>query len=368
MDCPVTRSLDTAWQRVRRLLVIRLDNIGDIILLGPALRLIKRQIPEAQLTLLASPVGAEASELITGIDRRRSLRAVWQDAFAELPLNPGREIDLINELRAGEFDAAIIFTSFSQSVFPPAYACYLAGIPIRAGMSNDFGGSLLSHRIPSPPWGMHQAERNLYLLEQLGFGFEPPRPVIKIPAAAHQKADDLLSAHGISLGAPFVAIVPGASCEARRWEIGRFMRLAELTLERTRLPVVLLGRPHEIPDCDIAGVHVLSGETTITDFAAILSRAALVVANNSAAMHLAEACGRPSVILFSGTDLESQWRPKETRSVLLRRSTPCAPCYRFRCPFQMECLAFEAEEVLPHVVRILSERMANYGAPDSSPA
>ena len=117
----------------RRILVIRLDNIGDVVMLGPALRALRAAVSSAETTLLCSPAGAQAAELLTPwLDEVLVWRASWQDASGTHALDPARELALIAELRARDFDAAIVSTSFSQSAYPPAYACALAGIPVRA--------------------------------------------------------------------------------------------------------------------------------------------------------------------------------------------------------------------------------------------
>jgi hypothetical protein len=81
-----------------------------------------------------------------------------------MPIDPGREFERIEMLRAHQFDASIIFTSFSQSPYPPAYACYLAGIPVRIGQSKEFGGSVLSHwkrAVPDAVWSVCWEETGL---------------------------------------------------------------------------------------------------------------------------------------------------------------------------------------------------------------
>ena len=153
---------------LQRILAVRLDNAGDVVMLGPALRALRAFAPAGHLALLASPVGAQAAELLPEVDEVITVRAVWQDASDALAFDPDRERRLVQRLADGRFDAAFIFTSFSQSPFPAAYACYLAHVPVRAGQPGDFGGAVLSHRVPSAPGGSHQVDRNLHLLEHLG--------------------------------------------------------------------------------------------------------------------------------------------------------------------------------------------------------
>src|SRR5688500_10385239 len=139
--------------------------------------------------------------------------AVWQDAIASMALDPQRELDLIGRLRDAAFDAAIIFTSFSQSVYPPAYVCYLAGIPIRAGQAHDFGGSLLTHRVIPKADSAHQVDRNLHIIESLGFQAAGRHLELRIPEAAQGSARQILRSRGVDPAGPYIVLAPGASCE-----------------------------------------------------------------------------------------------------------------------------------------------------------
>ena len=120
-----------AWQSARNILAVRLDNLGDVLVTSPALHAIKQSLPDARLTLLASPIGAQVGRLHPDIDDVIVYQAPWMDPWHKLPLDSAREQDMIATLKARQFDAAIIFTSFRQSPLPSAYLAYLADIPLR---------------------------------------------------------------------------------------------------------------------------------------------------------------------------------------------------------------------------------------------
>lgn len=94
------------WLAARNILAVRLDNIGDVIMLGPALRAVKETPPQARLTLLASPAGATAAPLLPWIDDVIVWRASWQDVGGRILFNPAHELKLINLLSERSFDAA----------------------------------------------------------------------------------------------------------------------------------------------------------------------------------------------------------------------------------------------------------------------
>jgi ADP-heptose:LPS heptosyltransferase len=346
-----------AWLSARRILAVRMDNIGDVVMVGPALRAVKERAPEARITLLASPAGALAASLLPWIDDVIVWRAQWQDVGNRVPFNPERELELVRILAEREFDAALVFSSFSQTPFVPGYVCYLAGIPLRAGESKEFGGNTLSDVITGTPESEHQVERNLRLVEALGFPVHDRRLEVVIDRQSKDVTPALLRRAGLDPSRPYVLLHPGASAEARRYPPERFGRVSELLTERG-LQVLVTGVERELDLLAVVSASapragVLSGGTTLSEYAALIECAAAVVCGNTLPLHLADALDTPVVAPYSGTDYESQWRPRTTRSTLLRRETPCHPCYRFSCPIGLPCLDFAPEEVVLAVEQLL---------------
>jgi ADP-heptose:LPS heptosyltransferase len=339
------------WRDARNILAIRLDNIGDVVLLSPALRAVKDTVPDARITLLASPAGASAAPLLPQIDDVMIWRGVWQDVGGHMPLDPAREQVLVDAIRARAFDAALVFTSFSQTPHVPGYVCYLAGVPLRAGESKEFGGSVLTTELRGAPDELHQAERNLRLVEALGYTAIDRRLALHISPAAHERARRLVGDD------PFVLVHPGASAAARRWPAARYAAVARaLTSQGWRVVVSGVERERALVDEAAAGIaRTIVGETTLDEFAAIVARARAVICGNSLPLHLADAVGTPVVALYSGTDLESQWAPRFTRARLLRRDTPCHPCYGFECPIGLACLDVETDRVVAETLAIVAE-------------
>jgi ADP-heptose:LPS heptosyltransferase len=381
--------LDERWQALAekpgaRVLVVRLDNIGDVIMLGPALRAIRANLPRASITLLATPGGSQAAPLLPWIDDVMVHRVLWQDITGAWPLDPGRELALVDEIRQRGFDAAIIFTSFTQSPHPPAFVCYLAGIPLRVAQSKEFGGGLLTQWVRPLGDEEHQVDRNLRLLSAASFELAGAHLEVRIPVEAQARADALLASVGIEPGQPFIALAPGASAAARRYDPGRFGSVAAALagqphpVTRAPLTVALLGSQREVDlvggmaVANRPGVVSLAGQTSVPELAGVINRAALVLANNSGPLHLADALNRPMVIMYSGAEWETQWQPRGAPATLLRRPTPCSPCFAFTCPYGMECLDFAPAEVVEAALTLLrrtheeAKGLADLGAPVGS--
>lgn len=341
------------WLAARNLLSVRMDNIGDVLMLGPALRAIKETSPEARITLLASPAGSTAVPLLPWIDEVIVWRASWQDVGNRVPFDPAQERELIDILAARNFDAALIFSSFSQTPHVPGYVCYLAGIPLRAGESKEFGGNTLSDGPSGTPESTHQVERNLWLIESVGFPVRDRQLAVRISDAARAALPRLLASAGIDESQPYVLLHPGASAPARRYPPERFGRIARLLLERGR-QVLVTGVEREQAVLEVVLAEApraarLTGGASLEEYAALVERAQVVICNDSLPLHLADAIGTPEIVLFSGTDYEEQWAPRKTSARLLRQPTPCSPCYRFECPIGLLCLDISPETVVSEV-------------------
>lgn len=341
---------------LRRILVVRPDNIGDVVMAGPALRAIRRAAPRARITLLASPAGAQAVPLLPWVSSAMVERVSWQALPPAPAVDADAERRLVERVQAGRFDAALILTSFSQTPWPAAHLCLMAGIPVRAGQAADFGGAVLTHRVAPAPDGAHQVDRNLHLLAGLGLAITPADRALEvdIPKAARLEAQALLASVGITPGRPYLVLAPGASAAARRFPADRFATVASRL--RRRLPgigLVLAGTARDghtlARTLEVAGVRSLVDRTTVPGLAALIAGARVVVTAHSAPMHLADATRRPSVVLFSGTDRRSEWAPRSAPSAVLGHEPACAPCRAFTCPFGLECLDIDPDEVVEAV-------------------
>ena len=349
------------WLAARNILLTRPDNLGDVIMLSPALRALKAALPTARLTLLASTGGAAAAALLPWIDEVLPCRTVWQD-LGHLAFDPQRELGLIETLREKQFDGAIIFTSFSQTPHVPGYLCYLAGIPLRVGEGKEFGGSVLSTELRGAPDALHQVERNLRLIAALGIPIPDRRIVIEISQAARAAVPRILGEAGLVADAPFILVHPGASALARRYPPER-MGVVVRMLGEQGWPVLVTGVEREREAVETVryhapAAHYLLGNTDVSEYAALIEYAALVICGNTLPLHLADACLTPVIALYSGTDYEEQWRPRFTMSRVLRQPTPCHPCYLFICPIELPCLDIAPQEVVRVAHELLAEHQA----------
>jgi len=137
------------WQQARHILCVRLDSLGDVLMCTPAMRALRQAVPGRTLTLLGSPSGAAALPFIPELIDAIAWEAPWSNC-APVPTMHTDGLALVATLAARAFDAAVIFTTYTQSALPAALLCQLAGIPLRLAHCRENPYGLLTDWIPDP--------------------------------------------------------------------------------------------------------------------------------------------------------------------------------------------------------------------------
>jgi ADP-heptose:LPS heptosyltransferase len=303
-----------------RTLVVRLDNAGDVLLCGPAVRAVAAG--SRHVTLLAGPEGADAARLLPGVDDVVVWRAPWS-GFDPPPVDREQITALVARLEG--FDRALILTSFHQSPLPTALLLRLAGTPYLAAISEDYPGSLLDlrHRVDED---IPEAERALSLARAAGFDLpagDDGRLTVRRPLPAS------------TIEGRYVVLHPGVSVPARAWPEHHYARaVRDLTDRGWR--AVITGSPAERAlTARVAGDTGidLGGRTTLAELAGVLAGAGAIVAANTGPAHLAAAVGTPVVSLFAPVVPAVRWAPYRVRHVLLGdQNAPCRDTRARVCP------------------------------------
>ena len=307
-----------------RVLAVRLDSDGDVLLTGPALRALAHGADG--LDLLVSPAGEQAARLLSAVDRVLVFAAPWS-GYQPPAFDSGAVAELVETLRTGRYERAVIFTSFHQSPLPMALLARLAGIGWVAGISEDYPGSLLDLRHRRV--GGHEAEAALDLARAAGFDLPPgdagllavrePLPDVRrlVPSGAYVVVHPVASVPSRSLAADHARDIVARLC-TDGW------------------PVVVTGAPgdaHVAATAAAGRALDLCGRTSLGELAAVLAGAACVVVGNTGPAHLAAAVGTPVVSLFAPVVPAERWAPYGVPLVVLgHQEAACRDTRARECP------------------------------------
>lgn len=310
----------------------------------PAIRALKAGRPGRKVTLLASPAGAAAAGLVPEIDAVMLYDAPWMKATA--PRSSAPDLALLKRLAAGRFDAAAIFTVYSQNPLPAAMMCFLADIPLRAAYCRENPYQLLTDRLPEtePQHGVrHEVRRQLDLSAALGAASGDERIALRVPPPAQRRAAEVLAALRLTPRGPWAVVHPGASAPSRRYPPELFAEAAALLVRRHGVRVVFTGSREEIPLVEHirgrmrAPSDSLAGRLDVPELAGLIAAAGVLVSNNTGPVHLAAGVGTPVAVLYALTN--PQHTPWAVPSRVLNRDVPCRNCYQSVCPTgHHECL------------------------------
>lgn len=329
--------MKTEWQSAKRILCVRLDSVGDVLMTTPAIRAIKDSRPDREVTLLTSPSGAKIASMVPEIDDVMTYEAPWMKA-TKPRADAQPEYQMAHQLREKAFDAVVIFTVYSQNPLPPAFLCYLADIPLRLAYCHENPYQLLTHWVPDPEPQQtfrHEVQRQLDLVETVGFTTSAQKLSLAVPQKAQIWVDRLLDGWNVQENA-WAVLHPGATAASRRYSPERFAEVARQLAGQNNWKLAVTGTAaeKELVDrvCGQSGpaIRNLAGQLTLAELAALIDRAPLLISNNTGPVHMAAALGTPVVDLYALTNV--QHGPWQVPSRVLYQEVDCKICYKSVCP------------------------------------
>jgi heptosyltransferase-2/heptosyltransferase-3 len=315
-----------------RILLIRPDHLGDVLLATPAIHALRAAQPEVEIHMLVGPWSAdvianypEIDQVLTlpfpGFSREPndSLRSPY-----ELALRASRQLRWIGYHRA---------VIMRPDHWWGALLAYLAGIPERIGYNHadvaPFLTTTLSHRYD------HAVVQNLRLVEKWTGVTQPEDAVFRFPVNDADRAyvEGYLQEWGIRPSQPIIGFHPGSGTWIKRWQDDRWAYIADILAEQLDAPAVFTGGDHELPMVRriVARMKqpacIMVGDTRVGQLAALFARARVVLGPDSGPLHLAAAVGAPTVTLFGPAD-PAEFGPWGSRQkhFVLTSDIGCRPC------------------------------------------
>jgi heptosyltransferase-3 len=332
-----------------RILLIRTDHIGDVLLSLPVATALKRQFPELKVDML---VRSKVAPLLRG---HPDLDEVIVSDNEDGSGRDKRLFSLRSELRSNRYDVAVVLHPTWRDALVP----FLSGIPARIGTAYRaysflFNFKVGEHRKHSLK---HESEYNLGLLRPLGIHYEKsgrPLPRVYLLSDELQKGREILEELGVSLERPLVILHPGSAGSSLRWPLRRFAELADLIVSKTEAQVFVSWGPGEkdlsryLTRLVSAPVFSFPVPVDLRTLSSVYTQARLFVGNSTGPMHLAAAVGVPVIAVFSPVKAtrEVRWGPLgESHTVFVPPVKVCDSCQGEKCQY-FDCM----NRVLPEVI------------------
>jgi heptosyltransferase II len=347
-------------ENIKRIVVRGTNWLGDAVMTVPALRELRRLLPEAHITLATR---SWAKDLFADADFIDDILIYDRDGLSSVARQ-------IGEWRRRDFDLALLF----QNSFEAALIAFLSRVTTRIGYATDGRRALLTNPLPLPEWRGSKHEVFYYLnvvaeFERLLTGSQTilqkePECALYVSAARQMQGHSLLRANGIVANSLLVALCPGSiNSRAKRWPSERYAQLADRLIEELGARVLLIGSAAELAiSLQVSSSMrqkpvILTGKTELSQLIAILSVVDLLVTNDTGPAHIAPALGIPTLVVFGPTNPLTT-RPFSPRAELVRHPPDCAPCMLRDCPIDHRCMtAISSDEVFERARILLEQRI-----------
>lgn len=359
-----------------RILIIRLDLIGDLVLSMVLVRVLKRTYPQAELDLVCVPASAQVIAgdpdvtCLPGYDPN-----IWRRPQALVRRQNWRELRaLLRTLHEREYDLAIsVFGKWA------AVLAALSGAKRTLGFAREGFPGLLTDSVPGGHWApgeqKHEVDYCLELAQAAGGVVQAADriPRLYVQEQTLQEVECLLQAQGVRPASPLIAChVSANNGQSKRWPVPYWVTLLDRLIREENVSVVLTGAGGDLPLVEKICARMrerpvnLAGRTSLAQLAALLKRADLLISGDSGPMHIAGALGTPLVAIHGPTD-PALSGPVSQHAKVLRSDIWCSPCYRARdtadCRFfTTQCMKdITPAQVLAVVRRQLQESAARSG-------
>lgn len=296
------------WSSFTHILCVRLDNMGDLVMTMPAIRALKQAVPGRRITLLTSTVARPLAAQYREIDEILVYDSPWIGSAVRW--NSSSVSGLINTIKQKKFDAAVIFTVYSQSAHPSAFVCRMAAIPRILAYSRENPYHLITDWIPDrePLYEIgHEVTRQLDLVSQTGAKAESDDLFVPVCKAAAESALIKLKTLGVDIRQRWLLIHPGVSERRRQYPPQSFALVAK-KLVAHGFQIILTGSEKEIPllrevqSYGGKGVYSSGGLFDLHQLIGLLSKAPLLISNNTGVIHLAAAVKTPVIGIYAATN------------------------------------------------------------------
>ncbi|MCX7965917.1 MAG: glycosyltransferase family 9 protein [Syntrophorhabdaceae bacterium] len=331
-------------QTEKKVLVVRLSSLGDVLMTIPAVFSIKDAFPTTHISWLVEGPVSDFLSYQRKIDRiikfprgELSLELKKGNIFKAI-----KKIGVfLKELRAAEFDFILDFHGIIKSVILSRLSRGKKIIGFGEKYAKELSYLFYDIVIDGEDRRLHKVDRNMLIARYLGSKSDVPEIKLNVPAHYHEYIDDFFKTQGLT-GDVF-AVNPFSSSGSgfKRWDFKNYAILIRRISDELRAKTLILWGPGEFKEAnrlkEEAGKYAyLACPTDISQLYALLQRVKVYISGDTGVMHLAAFAGTPVVAIFGPTDHKVN-APYGSKSITVRKDVPCSPCKKKNCT-ERKCL------------------------------
>jgi ADP-heptose:LPS heptosyltransferase len=334
-----------------RILILKLDHIGDFILGMAAINELRRSWPQASISLVCGPWNTDLARGTKLFDHVFSYEFFGENANERRKITPALYTDFAEVNPIGSYDIAIDlrYDEDTRPLLKMVDATYRAGFAApNSNVQLDLELPLVeeTYQSSAPTASNLQpihAETRLTLLALAVIAKYCKSRINPVDRIAIERSGSFKFRPN-----NYIVIAPGAGKTSRKWPLSSFVTLASELAKKTSKDIVVVGGRIDRGDGKAITdglpqdrAHDLTGRLPIVDLPHLLSNSALFIGNDSGVTHLAARLNTPTICIFSGASDVRVWRPLGENVTTIRAPVPCSPCYIIRredCPIDVRCL------------------------------
>jgi len=352
---PTVPAINAQAEDFKRILVVRTDRLGDVLLSTPVIKALRDNYPHAYIAMMVSPHCKDVVEGNPCLDEviiydKDGKHSSWRRSFK-----------FARNLKKRMFELALILHPTNRVHL----VTFIAAIPRRVGYDHKLGFLLTDKVKHLKQLGQkHELEYNLDLLRYLGIEPQDKNPFMPIRADSERWAGEILEQEGLCKNDKLLALHPGASCPSKIWPYQRFAEAADRLVKNYGFKVVILAGPKDVALAEgllreIKSEAInLAGKTSVSQLASVLKRCRLFISNDSGPVHLASAVGTPVISIFGRAQeglSPKRWGPLGLKDIILHKKVGCIECLAHNCVKNFACLkAITVDDVVAAADAILS--------------
>jgi lipopolysaccharide heptosyltransferase II len=296
------------WQNCKNILCIRPDNMGDLIMSGPAIRALKKSFG-AKITVLTSSMAKGIVKHMPEIDEAIIFDLPWVKTAEAPDVKSFNEV--VSIIKERNFDAAVIFTVYSQNPLPTAMLAYLAGIPKILAYCRENPYHLITEWLPDQePYTFikHQVTRDLDLVATVGASTYNEDLSLAVDESLRPPVKQKLEAVGVATNQPWLILHAGVSEKKRGYPLDKWAEAARKLIDEKGYQILLTGSAAEKCLTDDLegrigeGCFSVAGLFELDEFICLVKHAPLMLSVNTGTVHIAAAVGTPVVVLYAQTN------------------------------------------------------------------